>query len=196
MKLFSLVLALLLAFAVACGGDDGDSDDSAGQSGGGAASPTEAPSGGEGAPTQAPSDSGGGSGGAVAPGRAVVTVGDETFEFDMSLSCLTLFGAVGGSGRSADGSDISLDITIAPPEIDDSSIRIDDDREDRPVTWEADATLMETVTGVQPGQSQVDDFAIDGGTASGTATFIDSFAILAGESPAPVQGSFAINCGE
>ena len=197
MKLFAVATVLLLTFAAACGGDDdGGSADPASSGRQTQASPTE--TGSQATPASdgtSGSSSQGGFVSGIPVNLALVTIDGEMFEFDMSAACLSLFGIVGGSGKSTDGSDITLDIEIQPEDIGPSSVRVQDDRTDKRVDWEANVELMNVLNGVSAGQSQVDSFSIGDGAAGGTATFIDSFAILLGENPEPVKGSFSINCG-
>jgi len=204
LKLYSLIAVLLLVFAVACGGDDDDggSGSSSADSGSQAAAPTEndddEPEDESSDDSDSSGDSDGSSGGAsssgLEAGKASVTIGDEIFEFD--VTCVVSFGAVGGGGQASDGSDVDLGIDIRPAEFGPSNLRVTDDRETVRRVFSANEEDAAEVPGVQPGQSQVDDFTIDGGMASGTATFIDTWALTLGESAEPVQGSFAMNCAE
>jgi len=54
------------------------------------------------------------------------------------------------------------------------------------------------MSGVEPGESQVDEFTIDGDTVSGTATFVElneTFAHSGGGAKAqPVTGTFEVSC--
>jgi hypothetical protein len=210
-----ILLVCLALTAAACGGDDEGSIDEqstsapettdAGAAGGEPA--TDAPEGdGEDSSddgTTPPGDSG--------PSRATVTVGGETYEADLSGSlavCISMGGAVGGSGP-IDGIDGgSIDIDIPPEDYETStteweppSIRVDlgEDENGVPIDWRAGGDLvLDDPTLV--GKSQVDSFEVEGSSAIGTATFIDVFqvqlfAVGQVEEPQPVQGSFAIACG-
>jgi len=190
----ALVSAALVL--TACGGDD-DGAAAGSNSDNGGTTPTEATSAnGDGNGDDGNGDGGGGSGGA-AENRAVVTVGDEVYEFDLTDLCLAMFGNLAGSGPSVDGRDITINIEVPPEDWETSdedwsppSIRIDDGEND--LDWRAGD---EIVTGmVEPGMSQVDSFTNDGTRASGTATFIELYAVMTGDDPDPVQGTFEFAC--
>lgn len=128
--------------------------------------------------------------------RAVVTVGDERYEFELSTQCLVMFGNLAGIGRSVDGRDIVINIGVPPEDWETSdedwdppSIRIDDREND--IDWRAGGEVATEM--IPTGMSQVDDFTIDGSSASGTATFVDLYAAMRGE-PEAVQGTFEFNC--
>jgi hypothetical protein len=142
----------------------------------------------------------------------VVTIGDTTYEADLSTDftvCISMGGAVGAAGPipGIDGGSINVDI---PPEDYETStdqgweppsVRVDlgEDENGVPVSWRASPEVAEFWPEFA-GTSQVDSFTVDGASASGTATFIDDFGIqlfLAGQGdePQPVQGTFAVSCG-
>jgi type 1 fimbria pilin len=60
--------------------------------------------------------------------------------------------------------------------------------------WIADETFDDDLPQVEPGNSQVDDYTIDGNTASGTATFIDRYTYTTDQKTA--KGTFTATCGE
>lgn len=212
---FALTIFLVLAIA-ACGGgsDDGDNDgDDAGSD------PTSAA-------TQAPDDSNsgdddddggnddGGDDDGDAPGSesATVTIGDETWEFELSsrfAACIALGGAIGAVGPAADGTSVTVDISLPPEDWesqpagdwDAPSLRINDKATDR--DWRAGGDIMADVlagVGASEDLSMVTSFSIDGSSASGTASFVEMRALqLAGASgealPDAVQGTFEVSCG-
>jgi hypothetical protein len=191
------ILSLLLtSVLVACGGGDDDDDDG----GAGTTTPTA---------TEAAGNGGGGDSGDdgnddeidFGDGLVVVTIGDDRFEFDMDEGfnvCRDVFGGLQFGGAGTDGRDTNVSGWIPPANWED----FDDNRYDAPSIeldnketnsqWLADVERAEE-RGYEPGTSQVDSFEIDGLRASGTATFIDSFAI--GETE-PVTGTFEVSCTE
>lgn len=124
---------------------------------------------------------------------AVVTIGDQTYEFG-NLYCVTIGGALGAASV---GGDPQVDITLPPEDWETSgdgwdppSIRVDSD--EPYFIIHANAQLADQMTNVEPGQSQVDSFSTDGYHASGTATFLDPFA--GGTPPEPMTGTFEVTC--
>ncbi|MEX2080490.1 MAG: hypothetical protein WEC33_02650 [Dehalococcoidia bacterium] len=217
--LTAAVLALLLAGLASCGGDDDDSapedeptdsssgdgsgDDGSGDDNGDDGSGDDNGDDGSGDDN---GDDDGETGLDFGSGMAVVTIGEERFEFEItgdlaSGVCRDVFGALQISATSSDGRDIRLD-AILPPEdwatyddnrYDPPSIGILDDSEQLRRDFRANEALEEFEGG---GMSQVHSFERDGLTASGTATFIDSWAVVLGGDPDPVQGTFALDCTE
>ena len=207
-----VILAVaILTLAAACSSDSSDDEP--------AATTTTA----EGATTTAGDDTttttaagtdDGGDSGSDASGDteyAIVTIGTETYEADMSGSlaaCIALGGAVGGVGQIIEPGSGTIDMTIPPENWESSSddwdppsIRVDlgEDENGVPIDWRAGGEIIESLPDLV-GKSQVDSFAVDGATATGTATFIDFFQVqLAGgdqvDDPEPVEGTFEINCG-
>jgi len=182
------LVAVSLAAAACGGGGDDDDDDTGGDSAGGRAT---VPGGGA-------SSSG--------PGakKAVVKIGNEEFVFDMSRSCITLGGAVGGGGNTSDGK-VALSITI-PPENWQSSrddwdaphLRIDDERTEPMKQWESGTDTVSEIPAFKD-KARVDSFKVDGNRATGTASFVDVWRwqlSLGGSAPAPelVTGTFDIQC--
>jgi hypothetical protein len=142
----------------------------------------------------------------------VVTIGDTTYEADLSADltvCISMGGAVGATGPipGVDGGNVSIDI---PPEdyetsTDDGweppSVRVDlgEDENGVPVDFRAGGEVVATFPDLA-GMSQVDSFSVDGTSASGTATFIDFFQVQLAQGgsvdqPQSVQGTFAVSCG-
>ena len=205
-KTFALgaLLSAALLFA-ACGGEDDDAPEP--DNGNGGTTPTEAPSNGDGGNgDDNGSDNGnGGSSGGVEENRAMVVIGDRTYEFDLSVQCFSLFGNMAAAGGALDGSDVSVNIQLPPvdwetdtdEEWDQPSIRVSDSEED--LDWRAgDHIVEEMVAGgtLDDGLSQVDSFTHDGQRASGTATFIEMYAVFRQENPDPVQGTFEFACAD
>lgn len=192
------LLSAALVFA-ACGGDD---DDAAvpGDGNGDDTTPTEAPSNGDNGNGDDNGDDNGNGGptGGVEENRAIVTIGDRSYEFDLSVQCLSLFGNMAAAGSAVDGSDVNLTLGLPPEdwetdtdnEWDPPYVRVSDDEND--LDWRAGGDVV--VDMVDEGTSQVDSFTHDGQRASGSATFIDLYAVLRGESPEPIQGSFEFAC--
>lgn len=188
-------LALVLALT-ACGGDDDAADEPAVEpSDEPAAEPADEPAA---EPTDEP-----GAGEAMAGDNvAIVTIGDRTYEFDVTPGATTrcdpdFFGAFWATGGSADGA--RLEALLPPP--DDPNfdemprITVNDPTTDR--DWTADP--LREMAGVEEGESQVDEFTTDGTSASGSATFVDqneSFAFQGGSGvePVPVTGTFEVRC--
>ena len=194
------LLSAALVFA-ACGGDDDDAAEPG--NGNGGTTPTEAPS--NGGDDNGSDNGNGGSSGGVEENRAVVVIGARTYEFDLSVQCLSLFGNMAAAGRAVDGSDVSLTLGLPPEdwetdtdnEWDPPYVRVSDDEND--LNWRAgdDVVAMMIVDGtMDEGSSQVDSFTHDGKRASGTATFIELYAFLRQENPDPVQGTFEFDCAD
>jgi hypothetical protein len=184
MKFLAVPALLAAAFAFACGGDDDNNDQRS--DGGNGSAPTQPASSGNG-------DTGGGSGN-VAAKTGVVTIGEERYEFTLNRDCRSLFGVLVGVGVSTDGRDIVVNLQI-PPEggIDgtDPSIRIDDRAKD--LDWRAGGDIIGEMARVSEGDSQVDGYQNDGKRASGTATFLEMYAVIRGDIE-PVQGTFEFAC--
>lgn len=142
----------------------------------------------------------------LAEQRAVVVIGEEQFEFEMSAGCVSIGGAVGGSGLTADGA-VRIEIDIPPEDWETSadgwdapSIRVYDERDDgdRP-DWRAGGEVIANYEGLS-GVARVETFSVEGGRAFGSATFIDLraydlAAVLEDPQPDPASGTFEINCG-
>ena len=140
---------------------------------------------------------------------AVVTIGDQRYDFSMSgglgRQCLKLFGFVGGAGSAADGSDIQLSIEVPPEDWESRrddygppQIRVDDEVNNR--DWRAGGDIVEQDARLSEADSRVTDFTNNGTSASGTAMFIDytafNVALASGrDAPEPVPGTFEIDCG-
>ena len=139
--------------------------------------------------------------------RAVVVIGDEQFEFDMSIACVSIGGAVGGSGFDADGS-VQINIDISPEDWETSgdgwnapSIRVEDESDDAAPRrdWRSGGEVVANYEALSA-TVRVDTFSVEGSRAAGSATFIDlmayDLALVTGDPlPEPVAGTFEINCG-
>lgn len=130
------------------------------------------------------------------PGTATVEVGDIKYEFDLSILCLSMFGAMGVAGEALDGSSVTVDADFPPEGWETSdedweppSISIDD--EERDVRWEAGGVATEMYP---EGSSQIDSFTADGRLAVGEATFVNSYTI--GENLQVETGRFEFHCPE
>jgi hypothetical protein len=140
---------------------------------------------------------------------AVVTIGDQRYEFDVTPGPIQrcdpdFFGAFWVVGVTTDGSGIVM--MLPPPDDpnfeDPASLEINDGPNDW--EWMADEGVAEEVMFadiVSEGQSQVDSYTIDGNRVSGRATFIERNALFAvvggtGDAPEPVAGSFEAVCEE
>ena len=195
MRFLAVAALLAAAFAFACGGGDDDStgDGGAGQGGAGGATGTVTQAAGD-AASPGSNPGGSGSGSSIAAKTGVVTIGEERYEFTLNRDCRSLFGVLVGVGVSTDGRDIVVNLQI-PPEggIDgtDPSIRVDDRAKD--LDWRAGGDIIGEMAGVSEGDSQVDGYQNDGKRASGTATFLEMYAVIRGDIE-PVKGTFEFAC--
>ncbi len=193
-----MVLTPILAFVlllVACGGsDNGSSADSTPTQN---AAADETASGTSNDEATQPSSAGDSQ---VGSKTATVTIGDQTYEFNM-LSCIAVGGAVGGTGRATDGSDVSTEINLPPKDWETSSedwdppyIRVDDGVNE--VDWRAGGDTAQLYPSIDESQTSVDSYANNGSVSQGSATFAETNSALpVGQKFEVVSGSFAINCG-
>ena len=188
---------LVVTVVVACGGGDDEADGGGGDS---AAAPQQ-PRGGDDAGSRA-DDGDDDNKVDFGDGLVVVTIGGDRFEFDMTDGfnvCRDVFGGIQFAGAGTDGRPTKVTGWIPPAnwkDFDDGrydppGIELDNDEGNS--QWIANAKDAE-FRGLPAGSSQVDSFEIDGLRASGTATFIDSFAL--GDSKPVVEGTFEIACEE
>ncbi len=147
-------------------------------------------------------------------GLARVTIGDTSFEFVLGGNesangttyigvCQELFGLLNGGGFVSGDPQIGIEFTIPPPDwesfgdgrYDNSMPRIEIDLGDSG-GWAADMSLTERFPGAA-GESQIDQWTLEGSVAKGTATFIamESFSAPV-DGSAGVEGSFEIGCEE
>jgi hypothetical protein len=202
-----VLFSLLLAGLAACGGNDDDDN-----GGGGPFPGSDDQSNGDGE-----GDDDGGDGDddddegetdleealAFGDGMAVITVGGNRYEFSATSStiggqtlvgvCRVLFGIIQGVGYSAEDPSVTFEIEMPPTNWD----TFEDNRYDPPrieVEVGDEHQWMADVDDPLAAGSSVDEWEIDDGRASGTATFVDRLISLAGGSPEPVQGTFEIAC--
>jgi len=131
-----------------------------------------------------------------ADNTAVVTVGDQRYEFS-NLYCVTVFGVVAAQSV---GGDPKVHIDVPPAdwetsgeEWDPPSIRISGD--DPYLDLRAGDEVVRNGARVGPGQSQVDSFTTEGRHVSGTATFLDYRAFTTNQNADSVSGTFEVTCG-
>jgi hypothetical protein len=201
------LLALLLAALAACGGDD-DDDNGGGVFPGSNDDSNGSDSSGDDGEDEDDDDDEGGLPTFGAGGTARLTLGDETFEPILANRtvngteqfgfCRVIFGAlqIFGYAETDDGRIVEVEMWIPPTDWE----SYDDDRYDPPqieidiedmegfkqANWLADQE-NETFRG----NSQIDDYEMEGTSASGTVTFTDEFS----REPRPVaQGTFEVEC--
>lgn len=202
MLMLGVVTGLLM---VACGGDSAGDATTTTATAGGAAAPTttvaatQPQDDGVGATTTAPAA---GSDGATSDGDvnvAVITIGDRTFEFDVTPGSISrcdpdFFGAFWALGGGLD----MLVVAEDDPNHDAPYVKVTDP-DDRDVEWWASPDINESLMQIEvpAGQSQVDSFTVDGNSITGTATFIEKSALtMGGEIPASIPGTFEVTCEE
>ncbi len=144
--------------------------------------------------------------GSLGENRALVVIDGEQFEFDMSTTCISMAGAVGGVGFTADGLvKINLDIPpedweTSPDGWDAPSIRIEDERDENTGRdWRTGGEVIANYENLRD-IARVNTFSTEGAQSFGAATFIDLMAYdlaaaLGDPLPDPVAGTFDINCG-
>lgn len=132
---------------------------------------------------------------------AIITIGDQTYEIDVTPGSIQrcdpnffgAFWALGGIGGTG------IDMLLPPagdPNFEDAPyIKVNDEQLD--VEWVANPD--QEMAGVEPGESQVDTYVVDGLHVTGTATFVDLNATYAfqggtGDEPQPVTGTFDVRC--
>jgi hypothetical protein len=138
-------------------------------------------------------------------GMAVITVGGNRYEFSATTStidgqtlvgvCQVLFGIIQGVGYSVEDPSVTFEIEMPPTNWD----TFDDNRYDPPrieVEVGDEHQWMADEDDPLAAGSGVDEWEIDGGRASGTATFVDRRVSLSGGSPEPVEGTFEIACAD
>lgn len=191
------LLALSLGALVACGGDD---------DGGNPLAPG-------GSNEQSPDDDSGNTnddggngedsdGFDFGEGQARVTIGDTTYEFDLTSQfsvCREVFGAIQVAGNSVDNEEISITAWIPPTDwesyddgrYDPPSIEVEHTDSTTNSQWRADQGRVELIPD-WPVESRVENYELNGLRASGTATFIDEYDFDG--SREPIQGSFEFAC--
>jgi len=197
-SLIALLLVLLIAAVAtaACGG--GDDDDDGGSTATATATATDSSQDGD-ASADATAIPGGGSV-ELGEGQAVVEIDGERFEFDVSSSCLVLFGSMSASSN-ADGLELRANIPPADWETNSQfsppALRVNDTREETPRWFIADAEDFPNQPEAQA-RSHVDTVVWDGESrVVGTATFVDAFEYFQTQDLSAlvaVSGSYDIEC--
>ncbi len=196
-----LLLGSILLLA-SCGGDEGDAGGDDGSTTTSAQDPTTsvaedttdttAP---ETSDDPAESSNEGGSVDGMEANKAVVTVGDSSYEFDVEMSVVgrcepDFFGAFWMIAGSSDGSNSGLEMFIVPDgntNHDETSRVSVNLQEAEGRDWRADE---DGGGGVEAGVSRVESFSIDGNAVSGTVSFIDTY----GGDGATAEGTFQAAC--
>lgn len=147
------------------------------------------------APSDEPADEPKDEPGSFDENKAIVTVGDKTYEFDADVAIVgrcepNFFGAFWVNGTGADDPGTGLNMLIIPEEAvnheETSTITVNlTDSEGR--KWRADEDGGE---GANAGESRVTSFTIDGNKVSGTASFVDTY----GTDGATAEGTFTATC--
>jgi hypothetical protein len=204
MRQTTISLAVVALVMAACGGGDDDANSAAADQPAAAESAAE-PAADEPAADEPAADEPAAADEApslgVAENTAIVTIGDKTYEIDVTASAIQrcdpnffgAFWALGGIGGNG------IDMLLPPPgdpNFEDAPyINVGD--EERDIEWVANADRE--MAGVEAGESQVDTFTVDGLRVTGTATFVDlneSYAFQGGvgDEPQPVTGTFEVLC--
>ena len=205
-----LFLALAL-IAAACGGGGTDTTTTIEMSSDAeeTSTTTTTPTGGEGDTTTTAAAESSTTSGAVGAGlnQALVSLEGDDYLFDTSPGTITdcnpdFFGSFWAIGESDDGGTITVMLPLDPndPNLDPPSIRIVDVANDK--EWIAEVTLIETsnyADVISDGDSQVNDYTVEGNSVVGNASFVEENAIFAalggtGENPESVEGFFAVQC--
>lgn len=131
-------------------------------------------------------------------GIARVTIGDTAYEFDLTTGftvCQDVFGGLQVAGNNASG-DANVDMWIPPADwesytdgrYDPPAIIVEDDTLN--ARWIADPKRVDLIPEWPP-ESKVDGYSKDGNAATGSATFVDDYAI---DDIEPVEGTFEVAC--
>ncbi len=182
--------ALLALPLAACGGDD-DAEPAAEP----ASEPADEPAA---EPAEEPADDGADGDFGFGTGIARVTIGERTYEFDLTSGfsvCRDVFGGLQIGGQTSDGS-ANIDMWIPPTDwetytdgrYDPPAITLEDDTLN--TRWIADPNRVELLPD-WPAESQVDSYDKDGNAAAGAATFVDDYAL---DAPTPISGTFEVAC--
>jgi hypothetical protein len=135
----------------------------------------------------------------LAENTAVVTIGDVRLEFDVTPGSIQrcdpdFFGAFWAIATQQDG---GLELLLPPdgdPNFEDPpSMKVRDDGSG--LTWVADPAT--NLPGVEPGQSQIDTFTVDGNHATGTATLVEEESAYASQNGGTIEtvtGTFEVLC--
>lgn len=189
-------LALVLGLA-GCGGSAA-TESASGQEPSAAASEPAAPAASDTGPTEAA----GGDIGDNVLNTAVVTIGDDRYEFtDVECSIFTeRYIQAGNFGGDPEVSIVlppegweSQGDTFGPPSV---TVTIGDEFAGGAVLVAGDAGQV-MINPIPDGQSQIDSYVVPDGRpvhATGTATFIDTTAINFGREAVPMTGTFEVTC--
>lgn len=185
----------------ACGGSDGSPNaDEPAAATEDANEPADEPAGDEPAGDEPPAEEPASDEPAVGDNMASVTIDGTTYEVDVSLGpapqCNSdFFAAFLVSGGDSQAFFHGL---LPPPDdpnhtdLPNVSLRVNDGE----FEWIADPSKQ--MSGVEPGESQVDEFTVDGNTVSGTATFVELNETYThsggGPKAQPVTGTFEASC--
>ncbi|GMR05600.1 MAG: hypothetical protein BMS9Abin25_0175 [Gammaproteobacteria bacterium] len=131
--------------------------------------------------------------------QAIVIIGKYRYQFKLTR-CNSMLRY--GDGIAKDGSDIRLSFGLSPanwksrPASEGWSENGDFEIRDKKnnLHWQANENLAKDLTAVSPGQSQVDNYSINGKRATGSATFVDTTAIMTTGRAEPVKGTFEVVC--
>lgn len=192
------ILGFVLAAGslVACGGDDDEVDAAAADGDESVDAPDSADDG---------DAAGGGEGEDQAPGDAavVVEIGGETWELSLLTCDITDSGALAGSATVGE-----VAIGVEPEVFAEFRIQPEGAANQEPVSFEEghlftlrgdgydwNAGSSPFIASVTFEDSYIDTWELDGGTASGTASFVDEENTGDQEEPEPVEGTFSIDCG-
>jgi hypothetical protein len=210
----AIVVALVTVVATACSGDDG-ADPTSTVADGATTTTTATQSGGGDDTTTTQASTGGGEASDDGTSSATVTIGDTTWTFATTgfpaETCdPNFFGGFfavlymaddNGELLLVDGQSSGIGITL--PGENWASQGIDDPASVEVTIAETDESWVANpdtnLPGIEAGQSQVDDWTIDGNTASGTATFVEENAAYAaaggtGDPVQPMTGTFEVTC--
>lgn len=187
------ILGLVLAAGslVACGGDDDDAAAADGDESVDAPDPA-----GDGGDDD--DDEAGPAGGGV-----VVDIGGETWELSLLTCDITDSGALAGTATVGE-----VAIGVEPEVFAEFRIQPEGAANQEPVSFEDghfftlagdgydwNAGSSPFIASVTFDESFIDTWELDGGVASGTASFVDEENTGDQEEPEPVEGSFSIDCG-
>jgi hypothetical protein len=216
MKRVWILLVVLALTAVACGGGDADSgsEDTEGALADTTTSISEGqePSG----DTITTTTSAGQVADVTGVGEATVTIEGETYYFGEgslgAFQCepdffgvfIVALGMVDESGAEIpSGGNLQLALLLdgTDPAVVDQLPEVNVGISAKDEDWSADEEATQQFDQLEPGSSQVDDYTIDGLSASGTATFFEKnsyFAFLGGaaDSIRTTQGQFEVTCAD
>lgn len=143
-------------------------------------------------------------------GTAILQLGDERYEFEMSNLetetqvyvgiCRSLFGIVQAAGHVTDGRDITIEMELPPADWESyadgryTAPNIEFTDADNGIELVAGKQLAELL-GVET-ESQTSVAENDGYNATGSATFVSAQALLMGELSEPIEATFEVHCDQ